>query len=115
LGKLGFDPTRIFVKFRGWLLMLLFAHVLLHPLVHVVGTSAANRIAISGAATQSDASLNSADRCELCRVGHNSIVTPQLPQTDLLNPKWIRTALQAVNYASLQASRAIPSRAPPSL
>ena len=104
------------MKFRGWLLLLLFAHVLLHPLVHVAGTSrAATGLAVSACSMAPDASLNSADQCELCRVGHNSIVTPQLPKTDLLNPRWIRTTLQAVNYASLQADHRLPSRAPPSL
>jgi hypothetical protein len=94
--------------------MLLFVHVLLHPLVHAIGTSGADHLAISGAATQSDASLNGGDHCELCRVGHNTIFTPQLPQSDLLNPRWVRTTLQAINYASLQADHR-PSRAPPSL
>ena len=103
------------MKLRGWLLLLLFVHVLLHPLVHAVGTSVANPFAVSANSTQTDASLNSGDRCELCRVGHNTIVTPKLPQSDLLNPKWIRTTLQAVNYASLQADHRLPSRAPPSL
>jgi hypothetical protein len=104
------------VMFRGWLLMLLFVHVLLHPLVHVAGTSrAANNFAVSDCSAAQDASLNADHQCELCRVGHNTIVTPQLPQTDLLNPRWIRTALQAVNYASLQADQKLPSRAPPSL
>ena len=96
--------------------MLLFVHVLLHPLVHAVGTSgAASNLAVSSSSAQSDGSLNSADQCELCRVGHNTIVTPRLPQADLLNPRWIRTTLQAVNYASLQAGHRLPSRAPPSL
>jgi hypothetical protein len=95
--------------------MLLFVHVLLHPLVHVAGTSTAKSLAVSASSTQSDASLNAGDRCELCRVGHNTIVTPQLIQSDLLNPRWIRTTLQAVNYASLQADHRLPSRAPPSL
>ncbi len=95
--------------------MLLFVHVLLHPLVHAAGASGANHLAVSTSSTQSDGSLNSGDQCELCRVGHNSIVTPKLPQSDLLNPKWIRTTLQAVNYASLQAGHRLPSRAPPSL
>ena len=96
--------------------MLLFVHVLLHPLVHAVGTSgAASNIAVSASSTQPDASLNSGDQCELCRVGHNTVVTPRLPQSDLLNPRWIRTALQTVNYASLQAGHRLPSRAPPSL
>jgi len=103
------------VKLRGWLLLLLFVHVLLHPLVHAIGTSAANSLAVSASSTQSDASPNSGDQCELCRVGHNTIVTPQLPKSDLLNPRWIRTTLQAVNYASLQAGHRIPCRAPPSL
>jgi hypothetical protein len=96
--------------------MLLFAHVLLHPLVHVAGRSGtANDRAVSARSTVADTSLNSADQCELCRIGHNTIVTPKLPKTDLLNPRWIRTALQAVNYASLHADRKVPSRAPPSL
>ena len=103
------------MKLRGWLLLLLFVHVLLHPLVHVIGTSAANNLAVSTSSTQSDTSPNSGDQCELCRVGHNTIVTPQLPKSALLNPRRIRTTLQAVNYASLHAGHRIPSRAPPSL
>lgn len=96
--------------------MLLFAHVLLHPLVHVVGTpGGASSLAVSASAAQSDANLNAGDQCELCRVGHNTIVTPQLPKSDLLNPRWIRTRLNAVNYSSLQADQRLPSRAPPSL
>ena len=96
--------------------MLLFVHVLLHPLVHAAGTSgAADHLAVSTSSTQSDANLNAGDQCELCRVGHNTIVTPRLPKSDLLNPRWIRTTLQAVNYASLQSDHRLPSRAPPSL
>ena len=98
-------------------MMVLFVHVLLHPLVHAIGTSGAegNLASVSTSSTQSNNSLAAGDQCDLCRVGHSTIVTPQLPKRDLLNPRWIRTTLQAVNYASLQASRAIPSRAPPSL
>jgi len=96
--------------------MLLFVHVLLHPLVHAVGASgAATSLAVSTSSAQSDGNLNAGDQCELCRVGHNTIATPRLPQSDLLNPRWIRTTLQAVNYASLQSDHRIPSRAPPSL
>jgi len=95
--------------------MLLFVHVLLHPLVHAMGTSAPDHLAFSTSSTQSDASLNGGDQCELCRVGHSAIVTPKLPQSDLLNPRWVRTTLHAVNYASLQAEHRLPSRAPPSL
>ena len=54
-----------------------------------------------------------ADQCELCRVGHSATLLPHLPTVHLLNPRWIHVALQAVNYASLQAERPIPSRAPP--
>ena len=103
------------MKFRGWLLMLLFVHVLLHPLVHAVGISAASPLAVSVSSTQLDASLNAGDQCELCRVGHNTIIIPRLPKSDLLNPRWIQTTLQAVNYASLHADHRIPSRAPPGL
>jgi len=95
--------------------MLLFVHVLLHPLVHVAGASGASSLTVSGTATQSDTSLNAADQCELCRVGHSTIVTPGLPMSEMLNPSWIRISLQAVNYASLQADHRLPSRAPPSL
>ncbi|MGB8889614.1 MAG: hypothetical protein WCC87_23020 [Candidatus Korobacteraceae bacterium] len=96
--------------------MLVFVHVLLHPWVHAMGTAktAGNLAAVCTTATQSS-DLPSSDQCELCRVGHNATVTPRLPKTDLLNPRWIRTTLQAVNYASLQADRSLPSRAPPSL
>ena len=55
-----------------------------------------------------------ADRCELCRVGQNATTLPHLPTAELLNPRWIHTLLQAVNYASLQSDRRISSRAPPS-
>jgi hypothetical protein len=97
--------------------MLLFVHVLLHPLVHAIGTlgAANNLVSVSSSLTQSGSGLIAGDQCELCRVGHNTIVTPQLPQANLLNPRWIRVALQAVNCASLQADHRIPSRAPPSL
>ena len=97
--------------------MLLFVHVLLHPLVHAACTSgAASDLArVTASSTQPNDSLAAGDQCELCRVGHNTIVTPQLPQADLLNPRWIRVTLQAVNYASLQGDQRIPSRAPPSL
>jgi hypothetical protein len=105
------------MKFRGWLLMLLFVHVLLHPLVHAIGTSgAASDLArVSASSTQPNSRLAAGDQCELCRVGHNPIISPQLPQANLLNPGWIQVALQAVNCASLQAEHRIPSRAPPSL
>ena len=96
--------------------MLLFVHVLLHPLVHAVGTSGASTSpAVSASSAQLDGSLNAGDQCELCRVGHNTIVTPRLPKSDLLNPRWIRTTLQAINYSSLQGDQRLPSRAPPSL
>lgn len=104
------------MKFRGWLLLLLFAHVLLHPWVHALGaTKTVSNHASVSTADGPWIDLTSGDRCELCRVGHNATVTPRLPKTDLLNPRWIRTTLQAVNYASLQADRSLPSRAPPIL
>jgi hypothetical protein len=97
--------------------MLLFVHVLLHPLVHAMGTSgaASSFVSVSSSSTQSGSGLIAGDQCELCRVGHNPIISPQLPQANLLNPGWIQVALQAVNCASLQADHRIPSRAPPSL
>jgi hypothetical protein len=96
--------------------MLVFVHVLLHPWVHAMGTAkTASSVACASATATQSGELTSSDQCELCRVGHNAAVTPRLPKTDLLNPRWIRTTLQAVNYASLQADRSLPSRAPPSL
>jgi hypothetical protein len=97
--------------------MLLFAHVMLHPWVHAIGAGKAmsNHAAISSSSSSSDHGVAAGDQCELCRVGHNAAVTPRLPKTDLLNPRWIHTTLQAVNYASLQADRRLPARAPPTL
>jgi hypothetical protein len=96
--------------------MLVFVHVLLHPWVHAVGMNKAvsNVTTASSNCAQPD-NLNSSDQCELCRVGHSATLTPRLPKTDLLSPQWIHVALHAVNYASLQADRSLPSRAPPSL
>ena len=104
------------MKFRGWLLLFLFAHVMLHPWVHAIGANhaVATHASISAATTANNAA-GVGDQCELCRVGHNAAVTPKLPKVDLLNPGWIHTALQAVNYASLQADQRRPSRAPPTL
>jgi hypothetical protein len=97
--------------------MFLFAHVMLHPWVHAVGVSkgVSDRVSVSSAPANSDNTLGTSDQCELCRVGHNATVTLKLPKVDLLNPHWIQTSLQAVNYASLQADLRLPSRAPPVL
>jgi hypothetical protein len=105
------------LKVRGWLLLLLFAHVMLHPWVHAIGMSkaAANETSISNSSTAFETGATAGDQCELCRVGHSATVASPLPQTDFLNPHWIHTALHAVNYASLQADRRVPSRAPPVL
>ena len=98
-------------------MLLLFAHVMLHPWVHAIGmgTAVADRDAFSNSSTHSQLGDATGDQCELCRAGHNATIAPHLPTTDLLNPRWIHTALQAVNYASLQADRRVPSRAPPIL
>lgn len=105
------------MKFRAGLLLLLFVHVLLHPWVHVIDTAQLinTPTKILSSLPSSEGGVVSGDQCELCRVGHNAAVTPQLPKTDLLNPRGIQTTLQAVNYASLQADRRLPSRAPPIL
>jgi hypothetical protein len=105
------------LKLRGWLLLLLFVHVLLHPWVHAIGAAqpARTHLSVSDRSTPSESGLASSDQCELCRVGHNTTATPRLPKTALLNPRWIHTTLQAVNYASLQTDRRLPSRAPPTL
>lgn len=107
---------RFRLKLRVWLLMLLFAHVMLHPWVHGISAGAiSNQSTISTSTGTSQNSAIASDHCELCRVGHNATVGPQLSQADLLNPQWIQTAFQAVNYASLQADLRRPSRAPPIL
>ncbi len=107
----------VLLKVRGYLLMLVFVHVLLHPWVHAMGSTkpASADATFSTNPNSSATALASGDHCELCRVGHHATATPRLPQTDLLNPRWICAALQAVNYASLQADRRLPSRAPPVL
>jgi hypothetical protein len=103
------------LKFRGWLLMLLFVHVMLHPWVHSIDLGGpSSEILLSHASCSGQPAL-SGDQCELCRIGHNATAAPMLPQVDLLNPLWIHTALQAVNYESLQADLRLPSRAPPAL
>ena len=103
------------MKLRGWLLMLLFAHVMVHPWTHVIaaGDTATLDATVSNASAQTTATAG--DQCELCRVGHSATTAPQLPRTYLLNPRWIHIALQAVNYESLQADLRLPSRAPPVL
>lgn len=111
-----FRLVGVYLKLRGWLLLLVFVHVMLHPWVHAVGTSrVANGISVASTNSTPDTGLAAGDRCELCRVGHTSAAAQRLPQVDLLNPHWIFTALQAVNYASLQADLRRPSRAPPIL
>jgi len=97
--------------------MLVFAHVMLHPWVHTIGVGKAlgHGTNVSSSPGASESAAATGEQCELCRVGHNATVAPQLPKTDLLNPRWIRTTLQAVNYASLRADRTLPSRAPPTL
>jgi hypothetical protein len=101
------------LKLRGWLLVVLFAHVMLHPWVHAIGTGKAASDTLLSAASFADQSAATGDQCELCRVGHNATLVPKLPTVELLNPRWIHVALQAANYASLQSDRRLPSRAPP--
>ena len=105
------------LKVRTWLLILLFVHVLVHPWVHAIGmgTTTSDQRSFSSSSTVPQHGLAAADQCELCRVSHNATVTIPHAITELLNPHWIYLALQAVNYASLQADRRIPSRAPPIL
>lgn len=105
------------MKLRAGVLLLLFVHVLLHPWVHAIGSAklASTPAKVVSSLPSSEGGVLSGDQCELCRVGHNATVTSQLTKTALLNPRWIRTTLQAVNYASLQTDRKLPSRAPPTV
>lgn len=98
-------------------MMLLFAHVMLHPWVHAMGIGKAmdGCTLCSDATTTSQAAVAAGDQCELCRAGHNATLSPQLPTVELLNPHWIHIALLSVNYESLQADLRLPSRAPPLL
>jgi len=111
------SEARDALKFRGWLLAVLFVHVVLHPWVHAMGVAspAGSTASVSNRSAGPDGSVSAVDHCELCRVGHSATATPRLPRTDLLNPRWIHTALTSVNYASLLADSRRPSRAPPVL
>ena len=103
------------LKIRGWLMMLLFAHVMLHPWVHSMGLGKAidGRTLCCDASTTPESTVATADQCELCRSGANATPTPPPPTIELLNPHWIHIALLSVNYESLQADVRVPSRAPP--
>ncbi len=105
------------MKLRGWILILLFVQVLVHPLVHL--RDAQNRASASSTITVTAASPlaghPTSDQCELCRVSHSTVVSARLPQIELLNPHWIGVALQSINYDSLQAGPRLASRAPPLL
>ncbi len=70
------------MKLRAWLFLLLFVHVLLHPWVHAMGTAkpASASAAVSSNLIPPDSGLSGGDQCELCRVGHNATVAPQLTQ-----------------------------------
>lgn len=105
------------MKVRGWLLVLVFVHVMLHPWVHAIGAPipVGHHTPIATSSSTLDSGLVTGDQCELCRLSHSTVVLLRLPTSDLLNPRWIRTTLQAVNYASLQAERSLPSRAPPTV
>jgi len=104
------------LKLRTWLMLALFVHVVLHPWVHTIGTAkAACATATVTTSAPTDPGVASGDQCELCRVGHNATAVSHPAKTELLNPRWIQTTLQAVNYASLQADRRLPPRAPPIL
>jgi hypothetical protein len=107
----------ITLKLRAGLLLILFAHVLLHPWVHAMGTAklAGAPVSVSRSSNPTGSGVVSREQCELCRAGHNATLAPKLPQADLLNPIWIRITFQAVNFVSLQADRRLPSRAPPIL
>jgi len=102
---------------RGWILLVLIMHLLVHPVVHSLSTLATTR---SSASTSVCAlgSLNtdgSADHCDLCRVGQSVSAASKPAKIELLNPHWIPLRIQAVYYASLQVAPILPSRAPPSL
>lgn len=105
------------MKFRAWLLLLLFTHVLLHPWVHSIGLcrDSGSTTSVSAASSAPVTTLVGGEQCELCRVGSTAAVGVQLPIADLLTAHWISTALQSINCTSLQADRSLPSRAPPAL
>jgi hypothetical protein len=97
-------------------LVLLIAHVLVHPLVHEsCEIFAPTHATVATDARGSGASGNSLESCDLCRAGHNTMLWAGLPKAERFNPQWIPLRLQAVSYASLRIERQLPARAPPSL
>ena len=104
------------MRFRSLILLLLVGHVLVHPMVHALSSTAApTRPTVSSLAGGTGTAASSLENCDLCRAGHSTMLWNALPQAERLNPQWISVRLQAVSYASLRAEHQLPARAPPSL
>jgi hypothetical protein len=104
------------VRFRGWILLLLIAHVFGHPMVHAMcATPAPAHGALASLPSDANSLASSLENCDLCRAGQGSMLWAGLPDAERLNLHWIAVRLQAVSYASLRIERHLPARAPPSL
>jgi hypothetical protein len=108
---------RVTANVRGWILLVLILHLLVHPVVHGFATSSTIRssASVSLPARGHIDPAGSIDHCDLCRVGQSVTAAPAPSRIELLNPHWIRVRIQAVSYASLQVALNLPSRAPPIL
>ena len=105
------------LKVRGWLLLVLALHLMVHPMTHAVSAcmSSPSPHSLSNP-LQGDLSTSGAiDNCDLCRVGQSITAAPATTPVELLNPHWIPVRLHSVSYESLQIAPKLPSRAPPVL
>ena len=108
---------KVLPNFRGWILLVLILHLLVHPMVHGITTfsDSPDSASVSLPIHFDTNTAGSIDHCDLCRVGQTATAAPKPAIVELLNPHWIPVRLQAVSYASLQAASRLPSRAPPTL
>lgn len=105
------------MRHRGWVLLLLVMHVVVHPMTHAMSTcSVPSQPHSISASSQSDlGAIQPLDNCNLCRVGQSATIAPDAARVELLTPQWIPVRLHAVSYESLQIAPTLPSRAPPTL
>ena len=105
------------MRHRGWVLLLLVMHLVVHPMTHAlsVGSDHGQPHSISTSSQSDLGTIQPLDNCDLCRVGQNATITPDATRVELLTPQWIPVRLHSVSYESLQIAPILPSRAPPTL
>ena len=104
------------MRLRGWILLLLIAHVLVHPLVHAMcATASPAHGSLATLPGDSAALAGSLENCDLCRTGQGTMLWAGHTHAERLNPQWIPVRLHATSYASLRIERQLPARAPPCL